>query len=550
MVEIKTRNNSYLPGLEPWPANLNERKIKILKSSWAGVFRDHLLETLPIHAVSLHFSKTMGRPTKELVTVVGACVFQQVFDLSDVETRDQLAFNEQWHYALDSFNPKDHVVSLKTLWTMRNILVNDKLAKETFSKSADKLADVYHVDTRLQRLDSVHIQSNMAQLGRVRLLSRTITTFLKNLKRHHKDLYFDSSLQELRVRYEKEEDDTYFGNVKPSGSRKRLAEIAVDLHTLLNNFCKHDDVASMYSYKFLERVFSEQCRIEEDKIIVKESSEISSDSLQNPSDADATYDGHKGPGYQVQIMETYTPKTKGYPEANQEKPDKASLELVTYVEVEPAHNHDSCALEPALEDVSERDLLPDELAADTSYGSETNKQKAQEYGVDLVAPLPGRKPQKDLSVFIVDQQTEQIRECPYGHKPEKIKHNKKGSITAIWSKSFCGECSNLDNCPVRSGKSGYLLNYTREEIHTMLRRQYEQSKEFKEKYRYRSGIEATNSRYIHMTGARRLNYRGLPKISYAARLKALGINLFRAARYQLQHGIRVPENRKLALNVG
>lgn len=549
MVEIKPRNNSCFPGMESFSGILNERKIKLLKSSWAGVFRDHLLETLPIHAVSQHFSKTMGRPTKELVTVVGACVFQQVFDLSDIETRDQLAFNEQWHYALDNFNPKDHVVSLKTLWSMRNILVKDNLAKETFSKSADKLADVYEVDTRLQRLDSVHIQSNMAQLGRVRLLSRTITTFLKNLKRHHKDLYFDSSLQELRLRYEKEEDDTYFGNVKPSGSRKRLEEIASDLHTLLSHFSEHDGVASMYSYKLLDRVFSEQCRIEEDKVIVKESGAISSDSLQNPSDADATYDGHKGQGYQVQIMETYTPKTNGEPGASQEKPDKPSLELLTYVEVEPAHKHDSGALEPALADVKDRDLLPDELAADTSYGSETNNQKSKEYGVDLIAPIPGRKPRKDLSVFTVDEQTEEIRKCPCGHKPERIKYNKKGSITAIWSESYCGNCPDQASCPVRPGKSGYLLNYTREEIHTMLRRQYEQSKEFKERYRYRSGIEATNSRYIHMTGARRLNYRGLPKISYAAKLKAMGINLFRAARYQLQHGITVPENGEIALNV-
>ena len=30
------------------------------------------------------------------------------------------------------------------------------------------------------------------------------------------------------------------------------------------------------------------------------------DSLQNPSDPDATYSGHKGQGYQVQIMETFS----------------------------------------------------------------------------------------------------------------------------------------------------------------------------------------------------------------------------------------------------
>jgi len=39
---------------------------------------------------------------------------------------------------------------------------------------------------------------------------------------------------------------------------------------------------------------------------LKKPKDISSDSLQNPSDPDATYDGHKGQGHQIQIMETYT----------------------------------------------------------------------------------------------------------------------------------------------------------------------------------------------------------------------------------------------------
>jgi hypothetical protein len=37
---------------------------------------------------------------------------------------------------------------------------------------------------------------------------------------------------------------------------------------------------------------------------LKNPKEIVSDSLQNPSDPDATYSGHKGQGYQVQVMET------------------------------------------------------------------------------------------------------------------------------------------------------------------------------------------------------------------------------------------------------
>ena len=65
----------------------------------------------------------------------------------------------------------------------------------------------------------------------------------------------------------------------------------------------------MYSYKLLERVLKEQCLVNEDDaanpVEVKAPKQIPSDSLQNPSDPDATYSGHKGQGYQVQIMETF-----------------------------------------------------------------------------------------------------------------------------------------------------------------------------------------------------------------------------------------------------
>ncbi|MCD4817251.1 MAG: transposase, partial [Candidatus Cloacimonetes bacterium] len=63
------------------------------------------------------------------------------------------------------------------------------------------------------------------------------------------------------------------------------------------------------------------------------------------------------------------------------------------------------------------------------------------------------------------------------------------------------------------------------------RRQYEESIDFKDEYRYRSGIEATNSRFIHMTGVRRSRYRGLEKMKFGQKLKALAINVFRIAKY-------------------
>ena len=528
MFKIKSRDKLYFPGMDPWENHLHKKKLALLKKSWAAIFRERFLHKLPVAKLKKHFSKTMGRPTKELVTTVGACALQQFFDLTDAETTEQLAFNIQWHYALDTLEQDDQILSLKTLWTIRQLLTQEGLGKKMFDDVTDELANAYGVDTRLQRLDSVHIYSNMARLGRVRLLARVCTLFLKNLKRHQPALY-ETLSGDLTTRYIKDEDPDYFGNAKPSQSKKRLQVIAGDIFELIEQFKEQPSVVAMHTYKTLQRVFTEHCSIENEQVVVKVAKEIPSDSLQNPSDADATYDGHKGQGYQVQIMETYSKKS----DENDEKEQKPKLELITYVDVEPAHCHDSGALEPALKQTQQRNMLPKELATDTSYGSEGNVEKAKKLNVELTAPTPGRKPKKNLSDFEFDQNTLHIIQCPEGHKPEAIKHNAKGSMTALWDKSVCEQCLECESCAVKEGKKGYLLNYTPKEVRGALRRQYQQTDEFRQKYRYRSGIEATNSRYIHMTGARRLRYRSLSRVDYAARLKALGINLFRAAKYAL-----------------
>jgi len=525
VLTVKNRDNLYFEGMDPWENAVSAQKLALLKKSWAEIFRQHILSQMPVHQIARHFSKTQGRPTKELVSTCAACVLQQIFDLTDVETRDQLAFNQQWHYALDVLDQRDQVLSLKTLWNMRNILITDKSAKNIFNDTVDRLKEVYKVDTSLQRLDSVHIHSNMARLGRVRLLACVCTKFLLNLKRQYKEQH-ESVPDSLKSRYEKENDSTYFGNSKPSDSQRRLADIAQDIYELIQRFKGDEAICSLYSYKDLQRVFGEHCSIEDNSIKVKPNTEIPVDSLQNPSDRDATYDGHKGQGYQVQMMETYSRKSS-------ENDDTASLELITYIDVEPAHQHDSHALEPALQQTQQRGLLPDELEADSLYGSRDNKKKAKERGVNLIAPLPGNKPKNNLVDFDFDPKTHEIKRCPKGHAPTRVKHNKKGTLTAIWAKEVCGTCPLFPSCSVRKAKSDYRLLYNRNEAEAALHRRYEQSDEFKDKYRYRAGIEATNSRYIHMTAARRIRYRTLKRVDYAARLKAVGINMFRAAKFAL-----------------
>ena len=79
------------------------------------VFRKHVLSLLPTEQVFKLYTFHRGRPTKELYALIGAVVLQQFFDLTDEETIEELAFNQQWHFALECFDESDQVISLKTL---------------------------------------------------------------------------------------------------------------------------------------------------------------------------------------------------------------------------------------------------------------------------------------------------------------------------------------------------------------------------------------------------------------------------------------------------
>jgi len=60
------------------------------------------------------------------------------------------------------------------------------------------------------------------------------------------------------------------------------------------------------------------------------------------------------------------------------------------------------------------------------------------------------------------------------------------------------------------------------------RRAYEQTDEFKDRYRWRSGSEATMSEYDRRTGVKHLRVRGFKAVRFCATLKAIGVNIFRA----------------------
>jgi len=525
MIHTKDHKQSYL--FDPWDY-LGPKRRMLMEQSWAGLFREEILNNLPVRELAKHFDDGIGRPTKELYTALGVQILQHMNELTDEETIEQLAFNTKWHFALDIADESDEAkyMSLKTLWNIRQVIIENGIDTLMFNQTTDTLARAFSVDTSKQRLDSVHIRSNMKRLGRIGIFVRTIHRFLVNLKRQHEGL-FVSLPQEVVDKYLTRKSLSCFSMVRPSESERTLKTVSADLFDLTQRFHEHPEVMSMSSFSLLLRVLEEQCRVTKTQegnpveVAVKPAKEVSSDSLQNPSDPDATYDGHKGQGYQIQVMETYCDTE------NQEVRD-TTLNLITHIELETACKSDVHALIPAIESTENRGLGPYEVLADSLYGSDENLAMADEFGVKVIAPAMGA-PKKDavgLSEFSFSNRGKVIA-CPGGYAPVTATH-KKGRHTAAFDHGHCNACPLKATCPVKDGKKHRYLNYDDKAQRTAIRRAKENTDEFKEKYRWRSGIEATMSEYDKKTGVKRLRVRGFEAVRLCVLLKAIGINLFRA----------------------
>ena len=283
----------------------------------------------------------------------------------------------------------------------------------------------------------------------------------------------------------------------------------------------------MLSYRMLYRVLHEHCEVKPaadsvpGEIKVKPAREISSQSLQNPSDPEAGYSGHKGQGYQVQVMENYCDSEDPQVKAR-------TLNLITHVAVAPAWESDTQALLPALKDIQARELGPEEVLADTPYGSDDNCQQAAALEIAVISPVGGPPPGAGLSLADFQMSPEGlVLACPQGEAPRTTscrKHRYRGAFPS----PRCHACPQRSRCPVKPGKHYHYLRYDEKASRLAQRWAHQQTMEFRDRYRWRAGVEGAMSQYDRLTGFKHLRVRGLKAVRLCAILKAVGVNLFRA----------------------
>src|SRR5208283_3372633 len=367
---------------DPFQGLFSPIAIRILSQGWQGVFRHVILVLLPVAKLADHFHPTLGAPTKELYSMAGLVFLADFHNWTSHEAAEAYMFRTDVQYALN-LEPGAEV-SDRSIERYQKLYREDDAAAGIFGDVTAALTEKLELDVSRQRLDSTHLFSHMATFGRTKLMAVAIKRFLTQVHRHAPEQYA-ALPEDLRCRYRPAESQLFAGAKDAEARQRSRLQAAEDLLLIIDHFADQPAMTARSTYKSLETIFGQQCEVVEGKVTVR--AKTGGNCIQNPSDLDATYDGHKGPGYQVQITETCRPENE--------------VQLITAALPQTACESDEAALVPMLEQLEEAGRLPEDLLVDTSFASDDNVQAAAERGVELIGPVPGRAPEDDPGALTV-----------------------------------------------------------------------------------------------------------------------------------------------------
>ena len=489
---------------------------KKVRAGWQGVFRHVILELLPAEALARSFSDELGRPTKEIYSMAGLVFIMQFNNWTAEQAADAYMFDTAIQYALN-LSPGAQSMCSRTLERYLKLVREDGLAGRIMDDVTSALVSVLDKNVREQRLDSTHVFSNMALFGRTQLMGVAVRRFLSQVRRHDRAAY-DALPEELRARYAPSEQRLFGDTQRDQAARSQLRrQVAEDMYALIVRFSDDKLHNTRRAYLALTRVFEEQCDIQERKTVVKE--KTGGRVMQNPSDPDATYDGKKGPGYQVQLSETC--------DSNSE------VQLITAAVPQSAADTDAQSVAPVCEHIKAQGHQPSTLLADAAYGSDDNVQQLSQEGTALISPVNCSKRDPDklhIDDFDTDPETECITRCPEGHAPLQSQHHAQDGVTTTYfDAAHCRCCARRSRCPVE-GNERRRFRHTKAQRRGAARLREERSESWRKTYAKRAGIEGAIGRIKRRTGLGRLKVRGQAAVYMAILLKVAGWNILQAAK--------------------
>jgi len=465
-------NNAQQMAINDSLLSLTEREMKHLKGSWAETFSKKIFPFIKEDRFSILYSDNpASRPNNPINVYFGLLILREIFNQSDEEALNSLMFDIRYQHALHTTSFPEQPVSKNSLTNFRAAVYRynqehgiDLIQKE-IEAQAKTFSKILKIEGKTVRMDSLMVSSSCRKLSRLEIVYSTVSRLIKVIDKNTLPEYFKPYLDESHYN-----DTIYRSRDKDLNTKiKRVLKDGLKLYSL---YRKDKEISNTEEFKLLARMLKEQTR----KGRIKSSKEIAPNSLQNPTDPDATYrkkGKKKHIGYTANIVEKFDDDNRmitGY-----------DLQKNTYSDQKFA------------KDTIKRLGKGTTALTDGAYFSEDIDKKAKGKGIKMVPTnLVGGGKNNNCDKFEIDEKEHLVKKCPSGHKPITSKF-KEGSYRAHFDKKHCINCPLRKDCPVIEHKKSYLFKVSEKTLHRSQLITKMGTSEYQELARKRAGIEGIPS---------------------------------------------------------
>ncbi|SDD86193.1 transposase [Natrinema hispanicum] len=550
-----------------------------LQNHWSTHFYEHVFTQIDEKKFGQLYHDGYSRPNKPVNELVSLEIIKHLLGLSDEQLEHAYLFDFRVRNALGKETLGDNICA-KTFTNFRRRLLEHEeetgqdLLHEVFQDHRSYLQDEFEIDASTQRMDSTFIEANIKQLSRIDLIAKVVHNFLDDLP--------DEIVQELPAGLDEFADTENLElsyELEPGEINSTMETLIEHATWLIDRFEEEQNYAELESFAHLQQILDEQCyRIpeledddrdhdedddddhpgdspspgweplrtftssegetgheqasdepaqsneddhEQDRVGLKEPDEISSGSMQNPHDVDATHrrkGGESFCGYKANVAET----------CGGENP----FRLITTIRVDTNNTDDGDLLAEDVPELPEETGLTD-LLVDGGYTHKEVEACCDDHGITQhFTGLTGQRPPAEkLSLADAEWDDHRMVACPAGHEPFEQRYMpESGRISGRMGKEFCEDCPHRENCFVREKQKFYSYGFYERKLALAHRRKRLDNPAEKEFLNLRAGAESLVNEVYYQDGEK-ARFTGTIKVKNASIAKAIGTNLKRASRF-------------------
>jgi hypothetical protein len=509
--------------------NLPKSMVENLQKSWAEQFYQNIFLSIQEDRFANLYSNICSRPNKAVNMLVSLLILKELHGLTDDELMGALYFDYRYQYAMGISDFENDTFSINTLTNFRQRLMvyeakeNIDLLKLETEALSNKLADLIALDRSMARMDSFMMSSSCKKLTRLELVFKVVQAMVKALHKLSPALVPAAFQVYLGEQHQNE----VLYHTKNTEAGSKLETQFTQAEALYQYVNQHPDWHQLGEYKRLNRLLKDQCiETEEGDLIPIEATKIASDSLQNPTDPDATYrnkggEGHVG--YVVNLVEI--------------RDEAKNVGLILSYEMDN-NTHSDAEFGQAFVESNPLAKEIDSLSADGAYYRQETIQAAKEKGIEInLSNMTGRKVDKDtllVNGFVHNEQSI-ITHCPAGYEPIQAKYDSgKKVFTAKFDKAVCAVCPFQVQCPMNEQKKYNTVRFTESKLQSDTFRSSMNSERHKELSRFRAGVEGVVSALRRKFGVDDLPVRGFLRSKIWLNAKIVAYNFKMVTKYQVR----------------